>query len=71
MALAATQKMKNYRTKLRDLGLRPVQIWVHDTHRDDFSDECRRQSLLIKGDSCEKEILDWIEDASDLSGWER
>lgn len=27
-------------------GLRPVQIWVPDTRRPGFEQECRRQSLL-------------------------
>lgn len=28
-------------------GLRPGQIWVPDTKRPGFEDECRRQSLLV------------------------
>lgn len=28
-------------------GLRPVQIWVPDTRRPDFAEECRRQSRLV------------------------
>jgi hypothetical protein len=28
-------------------GLRPIQIWVPDTRRPGFAEECRRQSLIV------------------------
>ena len=33
-------------TRGNPFGLRPVQIWVPDTRRPDFKEECRRQSRL-------------------------
>lgn len=33
------------RTSLRAAGLRPVRIWVPDTTRPGFADECHRQSM--------------------------
>lgn len=63
------ERVKKHREALRHAGMRPIQIWVPDTSRKDFQAECRRQSSLIKNDSQEKEILDWMEDATDYEGW--
>jgi len=65
-----TERVKRYRDKLRDRGLRPVQIWVPDTRRPGFAMECRRQSELLKSDAHEKEVLDLLEQAADREGWE-
>jgi hypothetical protein len=40
-------RVRKRRDELRKAGLRPVQIWVPDTRRPGFADECRRQSLLV------------------------
>lgn len=69
MAASVSERVERYRTSLRQAGLRPVQIWVPDTRRAGFADECRRQSRLLKGDPQEQEILDWIEHAADTDGW--
>jgi hypothetical protein len=34
------------RMSLRAAGLRPVRIWVPDTTRPGFADECHRQSMI-------------------------
>jgi hypothetical protein len=65
-----TERVKHYRDKLRERGLRPVQIWVPDTRRPGFAIECRRQSELLKSDAHEKEVLDFLEQAADREGWE-
>jgi len=39
-------RVKKHRDALRMAGLRPAQIWVPDTRRPDFAEECRRQCLL-------------------------
>jgi hypothetical protein len=49
---------------------RPVQIWVPDTRRPGFAEECRRQSRLLCGDRHEAETLAWLEAAADTEGWE-
>jgi len=54
-----------YRAKLRKAGLRPIQIWVPDTRSRAFAKECRRQSLLLKGDAAERDALAFIEAVSD------
>jgi len=63
------ERVKRYRDGLRAAGLRPVQIWVPDTRRPGFAEECRRQSLLLRDDPHEREILDWIEAVADTEGW--
>lgn len=69
MAASVSERVGRYRTNLRAAGLRPVQIWVPDTRRPGFADECRRQSRLLALDPQEPEILDWIERAADTDGW--
>jgi hypothetical protein len=40
-------RVRKRRDALRAAGLRPVQIWVPDTRRPGFAEECRRQSQLV------------------------
>lgn len=47
-----------------------MQIWVPDTRRAGFAEECRRQSLALHDDSQERETLDWLAAAADAAGWE-
>jgi hypothetical protein len=64
------ERVQKHRMSLRAAGLRPVQIWVPDTRRSGFAEECRRQSLLLQKDSHESETLAWLADAADTEGWE-
>lgn len=59
------KRVAEYRRRLRDAGLRPMQIWVPDTRRPGFAEECRRQSLSLRGDPAETAALEFIERASD------
>ena len=63
------ERVRRHRDGLRAAGLRPVQIWVPDTRRPGFAEECRRQSRSLRDDPHEREILDWIEAAADTEGW--
>lgn len=62
-------RVQRHRKALRASGLRPIQIWIPDTRKTNFAKECRRQSLILMNDKSEKEMLEWIEKASDKSGW--
>ncbi len=42
-------RVRRYRARLREQGLRPVQVWVPDTRTPGFPAEARRQSLLVAG----------------------
>jgi hypothetical protein len=57
MVTPVAQRVRKRREALRAAGLRPVQIWVPDTSRPGFADECRRQSLLVaEADSTDREL---------------
>ena len=40
------KRVAEYRVRLRDQGLRPLQIWVPDTRAPEFAEEAHRQSAL-------------------------
>ena len=54
---APMSKQDRYRARLREQGLRPMQIWVPDTRRPGFAEECRRQSLAVSRAEGEAENL--------------
>jgi hypothetical protein len=62
--------VQKHRAALREAGLRPLQIWVPDTRRAGFAEECRRQSRLLQGDAHERETLDWLEAVADRADWQ-
>ena len=62
-----SEKMHDYRSRLRASGLRPVQIWVPDTHAENFTAEAKRQSVLVSGRANEDDALDFIETVADMS----
>lgn len=70
MRTSTSERVQKHRAALRKSGLRPVQIWVPDTRRAGFAEECRRQSQLLKGDAHERETADWLEAAGDREGWQ-
>jgi hypothetical protein len=63
--LKAKERMKGYRARKQANGLRLIQLWVPDTRSKRFAAECRRQSLLLKGDPAETETLNFIERVAD------
>ena len=66
---SVTERVDKHRAKLRAAGLRPVQIWLPDTRKRGFRAACRRQSLLLRDDPQETEVLSWLEAAGDQQGW--
>jgi hypothetical protein len=70
MQPSSAERVQKHRAGLRAAGLRPVQIWVPDTRREDFAQECRRQSRLLQQDPHEADTLTWLEAAADTQGWE-
>lgn len=69
MPTCISERVQKHRKNLRAAGLRPVQIWVPDTRKKGFAEECHRQSELLAHDPHESEVLDWIEAISDSTGW--
>jgi len=58
-ALSTTQRMKNYRERLRKEGLRPVQIWTVDQKNPKFKSAVKRQVGNLSSLSEEKELEFW------------
>lgn len=64
MATPVTERVRKRRAALRAAGLRPLQIWVPDTRRPGFAEECRRQSLTAaRADNAESDLLDFLDAA--------
>lgn len=60
--------MREHRQRLREQGLRPVQIWVPDVRAPEFVAEAHRQSVVIaasKHDADDQAFVDAIS-----SGWD-
>ena len=49
-------------------GLRPIQFWVPDTRTAGFAREAHRQSLAVVNSAHEREVQDFIDAISDVSG---
>jgi hypothetical protein len=64
-----SERVRKQRKLLRSAGLRPIQIWVHDTRRPGFAEECRRQSLLLIDDRPELDTLRWLDRIADRDDW--
>jgi hypothetical protein len=61
----ARDKQRRYRGRLRQQGLRPVQIWVPDVRAPQFARECRRQAQLVNRAPGEQEALEFIDRLAD------
>ncbi len=70
MRATISSRVQKHRQALREAGLRPVQVWIPDTRRAGFAEECRRQSMLLLGDKLEQDTLDWLETMASCEGWQ-
>ncbi len=70
MSFSVSERVHRHRESLRAAGLRPVQIWVPDTRRPGFANECRRQSRLLLCSADEQDTMKWLAAAADTDGWE-
>lgn len=70
MPASVNQRVQRRREAMRAAGLRPLQIWVPDTRRPGFAQECLRQSRLIAAvDAGDKELAAFLDDAlADIAG---
>jgi len=64
-AHAVKDRVRTHRDRLRAAGLRPVQIWVHDTSEIGFAGECQRQSALIQQDTEDRRDLERLAEIAD------
>jgi hypothetical protein len=72
MVTPTAARVQKRRDALRMAGLRPIQIWVPDTRRPGFADECRRQSgLVAQADHRDGALDQFMDEAlADVDGWE-
>lgn len=66
-----SDRVQRHRAGLRAAGLRPIQIWVPDTRRPGFTEECRHQSKLAAiADAADPDLLEFLGKAlDDIDGW--
>ncbi len=64
MPTPVSQRVRKRRDALRAAGLRPIQIWVPDTQRTGFAEECRRQSLWVAAADAADHDLDAFMDTA-------
>lgn len=63
--MAVRERVAAYRARLREEGLRPVQIWVPDTRSDAFRADARRQAEAVARSSHEAEDQAFIDAISE------
>lgn len=57
-------KVRRHRERLREQGLRPIQIWVPDVRASSFKSEAHRQSLAVAASARAQEELAFIDAVS-------
>lgn len=64
MTTPVSERVQKRRAALRAAGLRPIQIWVPDTRRPGFAEECRRQSQVVaQADMADRDMQDFLDAA--------
>ena len=62
---SSRDKVRAHRKRLRQQGLRPIQIWVPDMRSPAFAKEAHRQSLAVAKSPHAKPDQDFINAVSD------
>ncbi len=61
---SSIEKVRAHRARLRELGLRPVQVWVRDTRAPEFATNARRQArAAARADKRDPELSDFLDTA--------
>lgn len=61
------KRVADHRTRLREQGLRPLQIWVPDTRAPGFAEEAHRQSALVAASSSAAADQAFVDDISQFN----
>ena len=71
VTLPVNARVQKHRDALRGAGLRLLQIWVPDTRRLNFTEECHHQSnLAAQADMADPDMLHFMDAAlADVNGW--
>ncbi len=62
---SSRDKVREYRKRLRQQGMRPIQIWVPDVRSAAFRSEAHRQSLAVSACSGAQDDQAFIDSISD------
>jgi hypothetical protein len=63
---SSRDKVRAHRERLRQQGLRPIQIWVPDVRSKAFKAEAHRQSVAVAESAYAQEDQGFIDAVSDL-----
>lgn len=63
---SSRDKVRSHRQRMRDRGLRPIQIWVPDTRAASFRDEAHHQSLAVARSEHARGDQDFVDAIADL-----
>jgi hypothetical protein len=67
--MASTRdRVRRYRQRLRQQGLRPIQIWVPDVNAPEFVREAHRQSALVAASDQDRDDQAFVDAVS--SDWD-
>ena len=67
---SSAKRVADHRAKMRDQGLRPVQIWVPDTTRPGFAEETRAWADSLKASTTEDALDEAMEaEMASIEGW--
>lgn len=71
MASDSAEKMRRYRRRLRERGLRPVQVWLPDLNDPEQLERLRADARKLRGHPSEAEIEGFLDNAlAEIDGWE-
>jgi len=71
MAKSAKRKMSDYRQRMRERGLRQVQIWVPDLRDPERLERLRAEARALRGHPSSCDGDQYIDAAlADIEGWE-
>jgi hypothetical protein len=62
--MAVGDRVGEYRRRMRERGLRPLQVWVPDVRTATFAAEAHRQASLVAGADESNDDQDFIEAVS-------
>lgn len=63
--IPSRDKVRDHRRRLRDQGMRPIQIWVPDVRAAAFTDAARRQAKAVAHSPHASEDQSFIDSLND------
>lgn len=59
--MTVRERVGEYRRRMRERGLRPLQVWVPDVRTPIFAAEAHKQSVLVAQAAADSEEQDFVE----------